>query len=77
MPKISNIDKVTDISSGGKYQFARKKRKQNITIPLDPETIEVVYTQAEKYGVGRRELLRNMIEFASKNVQFARLMEQL
>ena len=36
--KLSTIDRATDVSSGGKYNFQRKTRKQNITIPLDVDT---------------------------------------
>jgi hypothetical protein len=76
MAKISNIDKA-DITSGGKYNFTRKQRKKNITIPLDVDTIELINKQTNKYRMSRCELLRSMIEFASKNSQFALLMEQL
>lgn len=74
---MSKLPKVTDITSGGKYNFMRKQRKQNITIPLDIETIELINKQTLKYKMGRCELLRSMIEFSSKNSQFAALMEQL
>lgn len=66
-----------DVTSGGKYDFNRKKRKENITIPLDPDTIEIINKQTKKYKMGRCELIRSMVEFACKNGQFQQLMEQL
>jgi integrase len=78
MPKLSTVRrKHVDLSSGGKHSFERKKRKRNITVPLDEKTIDILNAQTKKYAMARCELMRNMIEFASKNAQFALLMEQL
>ena len=66
-----------DMTSGGKYRFEKKSRKINITIPLEPWTIERVGKTASDYGMSKSELLRNMIEFASRNIQFKGLMDQL
>jgi hypothetical protein len=75
--RISNVGRAKDLTSGGKYDFERKKRKKNITVPLDEDTISIINIQTRKYKMARCELMRNMIEFASKNVQFEQLMEQL
>lgn len=75
--KLSTIEKTNDVTSGGKYSFQRKTRKQNITIPLDLDTIDKINKQTIKYKMGRCELMRAMIEFATKNTQFQQLMEQL
>jgi hypothetical protein len=69
--------KDVDITSGGKYEFERKTRKKNITIPLDPTTVKMVNDKTRQFKMGRCELLRAMIEFACKNKQFEQLMEQL
>jgi len=60
-----------------KYNFQRRKRKQNLSVPLEEDTIAILDKTAEKHNMSRAELMRFALEYALKSEGFNDLLKQL
>jgi metal-responsive CopG/Arc/MetJ family transcriptional regulator len=60
-----------------KYNFQKRKRKQNLSVPLEEDTISKLDKTAEKYNLSRAELMRFALEYAVKSEGFNDLLKQL
>ena len=59
------------------FAFNRKKRKINVSVPIDPDTVDLLKNFANQYHVSRCELMRYAVEFAIKNPVFHESVRQL
>lgn len=59
------------------YNFQRRKRKQNISVPLEETTIAKLKDASDKYNMPRAEVARFAVEYAMKSPAFHDLLKQL
>jgi hypothetical protein len=70
-----NTTKKKNVSTD--LAFRRRKRKQNLSVPLEEDTIAKLKEASARYKMSRAELMRFALEYAIKSVGFHDLLKQM
>lgn len=74
MPSLKSKSKKPETP---KYSFQRRKRKQNLSVPLEEATIVKLDEASRQHSISRAELMRFALEYAMGSSGFHDMLKQL